>query len=187
EVPAEDLIWQDPIPAVNHELVNAQDIADLKNTIVASGLTVSELVYTAWSSASTFRGSDLKGGANGSRIRLAPQNNWDVNMPHQLSKVLNTLTDIQNNFNSAQTGNKQVSLADLIVLSGCAAVEKAAKDAGHNVTVPFTPGRTDATAEQTDAESFEWLKPEADGFRNYRRAAFTVSDEEMLIDKAQLL
>lgn len=187
EVPKEDLIWQDPIPAVDHDLVSTQDIEELKHTILSSGLTVSELVYTAWSSASTFRGSDLKGGANGARIRLAPQNNWDVNMPHQLSKVLSTLTDIQNNFNSAQTGTKKVSLADLIVLGGCAAVEKAAKDAGHNVTVPFTPGRTDATAEQTDVDSFEWLKPEADGFRNYRRAAFTVSDEEMLIDKAQLL
>uniref|UniRef100_UPI004049EC26 catalase/peroxidase HPI n=1 Tax=Gelidibacter sp. TaxID=2018083 RepID=UPI004049EC26 len=187
EVPAEDLIWQDPVPAVNHELVNAQDIAELKHTILASGLTVSELVYTAWSSASTFRGSDMKGGANGARIRFAPQNNWEVNMPHQLSKVLNTLTDIQTDFNATATGNKKVSLADLIVLGGCAAVEKAASAAGHNVTVPFTPGRTDATEAQTDAESFEWLKPEADGFRNYRRAAFTVSDEEMLIDKAQLL
>jgi catalase-peroxidase len=187
EVPAEDLIWQDPVPAVNHELVNAQDITGLKHTILASGLTVSELVYTAWSSASTFRGSDMKGGANGARIRFAPQNNWEENMPHQLSKVLNTLTDIQTDFNATATGNKKVSLADLIVLGGCAAVEKAASAAGHNVTVPFTPGRTDATEAQTDAESFEWLKPEADGFRNYRRAAFTVSDEEMLIDKAQLL
>lgn len=187
EVPAEDLIWQDPVPAVNHELVNAQDIAGLKNTILASGLTVSELVYTAWSSASTFRGSDMKGGANGARIRLAPQNNWEVNMPHQLAKVLNTLTDIQTQFNNSQAGNKQISIADLIVLGGCAAVEKAAHAAGYNITVPFTPGRTDATQEQTDAESFEWLRPEADGFRNYRRAAFTVSDEEMLVDKAQLL
>ena len=187
EVPAEDLIWQDPVPAVNYELVNAQDIAGLKHTILASGLTVSELVYTAWSSASTFRGSDMKGGANGARIRFAPQNNWEVNMPHQLSKVLNTLTDIQSNFNASAASNKKVSLADLIVLGGCAAVEKAASAAGHNVIVPFTPGRTDATEAKTDAESFEWLKPEADGFRNYRRTAFTVSDEEMLIDKAQLL
>ena len=187
EVPAEDLIWQDPVPAVNYELVNAQDIAGLKHTILASGLTLSELVYTAWSSASTFRGSDMKGGANGARIRFAPQNNWEVNMPHQLSKVLNTLTDIQSNFNASAASNKKVSLADLIVLGGCAAVEKAASAAGHNVIVPFTPGRTDATEAQTDAESFEWLKPEADGFRNYRRTAFTVSDEEMLIDKAQLL
>jgi catalase-peroxidase len=187
EVPAEDLIWQDPIPAVDHELVNSQDIADLKVKILNSGISVSELVYTAWSSASTFRGSDYKGGANGARIRLAPQKDWEVNQPEQLAKVLTTLEGVQNAFNNAQSGNKKVSMADLIVLGGCAAVEKAAKDAGFNVEVPFTPGRTDATAEQTDAESFEWLKPEADGFRNYRRAKFTVADEEMLIDKAQLL
>ncbi|MEX2335496.1 MAG: peroxidase family protein, partial [Pseudohongiella sp.] len=187
EVPAEDLIWQDPVPVADHELVNAQDIADLKGKIMASGLSVSELVYTAWSSASTFRGSDMRGGTNGARIRLAPQKDWEANQPAQLAKVLKTLEGIQQNFNSAQSGNKRVSVADLIVLAGSAAVEKAAKDAGHDVTVPFSPGRTDATQEQTDAESFEPLQPEADGFRNYRRAAFTVSDEEMLIDKAQLL
>lgn len=187
EVPAEDLIWQDPIPEVNHELINESDIANLKTTILASGLSVSELVYTAWSSASTYRGSDKKGGANGARIRLAPQKDWEVNQPEQLAKVLQTLQGIQSDFNNAQSSNKNVSLADLIVLGGCAAVENAAKDGGFDVKVPFTPGRTDATPEQTDAESFDWLKPEADGFRNYRRTAFTVSDEEMLIDKAQLL
>lgn len=187
EVPAEDLIWQDPVPAADHELINAQDIADLKAKILASGLSVSELVYTAWSSASTFRGSDMRGGANGARIRLAPQKDWDANQPAQLARVVTTLEGIQQAFNSAQTGNKRVSVADLIVLAGTAAVEKTAKDAGHDVTVPFAPGRTDATQEQTDAESFEPLKPEADGFRNYRRTAFTVPDEEMLIDKAQLL
>lgn len=187
EVPAEDLIWQDPVPPVDHELVNAQDVAELKSKILASGLSVSELVYTAWSSASTFRGSDMRGGANGARIRLAPQKDWEVNNPDQLSKVLNTLEGIQSDFNNAQSGNKKVSLADLIVLGGAAAVEKAAKDAGHDIEVPFNPGRTDATDEQTDAESFEWLKPEADGFRNYRRTAFAVPDEEMLMDRAQLL
>ncbi|GAB2617859.1 catalase/peroxidase HPI [Belliella aquatica] len=187
EVPAEDLIWQDPIPAVNHDLVDSEDIASLKGKILASGLSVSELVYTAWSSASTFRGSDKKGGANGARIRLAPQKDWEVNQPEQLAKVLNVLEGIQNDFNNSQSGNKKVSIADLIVLGGCAAIEKAAKDGGFDITVPFTPGRMDATEEQTDAESFDWLKPEADGFRNYRRAAFTVADEEMLIDKAQLL
>ncbi|MCH7397696.1 catalase/peroxidase HPI [Belliella sp. DSM 107340] len=187
EVPAEDLIWQDPIPAVDHELVNGEDIANLKAKILSSGLSVSELVYTAWSSASTYRRSDKKGGANGARIRLAPQKDWEVNQPEQLSKVLGILEGIQNDFNSIQSGNKKVSLADLIVLGGCAAVEKAAKDGGFDVAVPFAPGRMDASAEQTDEESFDWLKPEADGFRNYRRAAFTVSDEEMLVDKAQLL
>ncbi|MEX2320381.1 MAG: peroxidase family protein, partial [Saccharospirillum sp.] len=187
EVPAEDLIWQDPMPAVDHELVNVSDISDLKGKILATGLSVSELVYTAWSSASTYRGSDMRGGANGARIRLAPQKDWDVNQPDQLGKVLSALEGVQKAFNEAQSGNKKVSLADLIVLGGVAAVEKAAKDAGHNVDVPFAPGRTDATDDQTDAEAFDWLKPEADGFRNYRRAAFTVSDEEMLIDKAQLL
>lgn len=187
EVPAEDLIWQDPVPAVDHELINAQDIADLKAKILASGLSTSELVYTAWSSASTFRGSDMRGGANGARIRLAPQKDWEANQPQQLSKVLQALEGIQKGFNDSQSGNKKVSLADLIVLGGDAAVEKAAKDAGHNVLVDFVPGRTDATDEQTDAESFEPLKPEADGFRNYRRARFTVSDEEMLVDRAQLL
>ncbi|MAY54399.1 catalase/peroxidase HPI [Pseudohongiella sp. O18] len=186
EVPAEDLIWQDPVPAVDHELINDKDIADLKAKILGSGLTVSELVYTAWSSASTFRGSDMRGGANGARIRLAPQKDWEVNQPEQLAKVLGKLEAIQSEFNSSQSG-KQVSLADLIVLGGSAAVEKAAKDAGHSIAVPFAPGRTDTTQEMTDAESFDPLRPEADGFRNYRRAAFTVSDEEMLVDKAQLL
>ncbi|WP_300496808.1 catalase/peroxidase HPI [Marinobacter sp.] len=187
EVPAEDLIWQDPVPEVDHELINGQDIADLKSKILGAGLSVSELVYTAWSAASTFRGSDLRGGANGARIRLAPQKDWEVNEPQQLAKVLQALEGIQKSFNDAQSGNKKVSLADLIVLGGNAAVEKAAKDAGQSIDVPFSPGRTDATDDQTDVEAFDWLKPEADGFRNYRRAAFTVSDEEMLIDKAQLL
>lgn len=187
EVPAEDLIWQDPIPAVDFEVINDTDVASLKATILASGLTVSELVYTAWSSASTFRGSDLRGGANGARIRLAPQKFWQVNMPEQLSKVLGTLEKIQQEFNAAQSGSKKVSLADLIVLGGCAAVEKAAKDAGFDVTVPFTAGRNDTTQELTDVESFSVLNPEADGFRNYRKAAFTVPDEEMLLDKSQLL
>ncbi len=187
EVPAEDLIWQDPVPSVDHELINSQNIANLKATILASGLTVSELVYTAWSSASTFRGSDKKGGANGARIRLAPQKDWEVNQPQQLARVLQALERIQKEFNAAQSFNKKVSMADLIVLGGCAAIEKAVTDGGYQVEVPFAPGRNDATAEQTDAESFDWLKPEADGFRNYRRTAFTVSDEEMLIDKAQLL
>ena len=187
EVPAEDLIWQDPVPAVDHDLIDTADINDLKTKILASGLTVSELVYTAWSSASTFRGSDMRGGANGARIRLAPQKDWDVNQPAQLAKVLAVLESIQLAFNHAQTGNKKVSMADLIVLGGCAAIEKAAADAGQPVGVPFTPGRTDTTQELTDVESFAPLKPEADGFRNYRRAAFTVPDEEMLIDKAQLL
>ena len=187
EVPDEDLDWQDPVPPVDHELVNDQDIADLKGKLLDSGLSVAELVYTAWSSASTFRGSDMRGGANGARIRLAPQKDWEANQPEQLAKVLKTLEGIQQDFNGAQSGNKKVSLADLIVLGGCAAIEKAAKDAGHSVTVPFSPGRTDAGEELTDVESFEFLKPEADGFRNYRRTAFTVSDEEMLVDKAQLL
>jgi catalase-peroxidase len=187
EVPAEDLLWQDPVPAVDHELINNQDIADLKGKILGSGLSVSELVYTAWSAASSFRGSDMRGGANGARIRLAPQKDWEVNQPQQLAKVLQTLEGVQQAFNAAQSGSKKVSIADLIVLGGCAAVEKAAHDAGNAIEVPFTPGRTDTTQELTDVESFEPLKPEADGFRNYRRAAFTVSDEEMLIDKAQLL
>jgi catalase-peroxidase len=187
EVPKEDLDWQDPIPAVDYQLINDKDVKELKAQILETGLSVSELVYTAWSSASTFRGSDLKGGANGARIALTPQKDWEVNQPAQLSKVLNALTDIQKKFNESQSGNKKVSLADLIVLGGCAAVEKAAKDAGHNMEVPFTPGRADTTQELTDADTFEWLKPEADGFRNYRRTAFTVPDEEMLIDKAQLL
>ncbi|WNB17100.1 catalase/peroxidase HPI [Marivirga arenosa] len=187
EVPEEDLDWQDPIPEVTHDLVNDADVKELKAQILESGLSVSELVYTAWSSASTFRGSDMRGGANGARIALTPMKDWEVNQPAQLSKVIDTLSGIQMKFNDAQSGNKQISLADMIVLGGCAAVEKAAKDAGHKVEVPFSAGRADASQELTDIESFNWLKPEADGFRNYRRAAFTVPDEEMLIDKAQLL
>jgi catalase-peroxidase len=186
EVPEEELIWQDPIPSVNHELINDRDIDDLKGKILASGLSVSELVYTAWSAASTFRGSDMRGGANGARIRLAPQNNWEVNQPEQLNKVLKTLEGIQSDFNSAQSG-KHVSLADLIVLGGCAGVEQAAKNAGHDVTVPFTPGRMDASQEQTDTESFAVLEPAADGFRNYQKTKYAVSAEELLVDKAQLL
>jgi catalase-peroxidase len=187
EVPEEELIWQDPVPAVDHELVNAQDIADLKAKILASGLSISELVSTAWASASTFRGSDMRGGANGARIRLAPQKDWEVNQPIQLSSVLETLEGIQEEFNGAQSGGKKVSLADLIVLGGCAAVEQAAKNAGYDVTVPFTPGRTDASQEQTDVRSFAALEPAADGFRNYQRAKFAVSAEELLLDRAQLL
>ncbi len=187
EVPAEDLIWQDPVPDVDHELINAQDIADLKAKILASGLSVSQLVSTAWASASTFRGSDKRGGANGARIRLAPQKDWEVNQPEQLAKVLQTLEEIQKAFNKAQSGKKKVSLADLIVLGGCAGVEQAAKKAGHEITVPFAPGRTDASREQTDAESFSVLEPAADGFRNYLKARYAVSAEEMLVDKAQLL
>lgn len=187
EVPQEELIWQDPVPAVDHELVNDSDIGNLKANILASGLSVAELVGTAWASASTFRGSDKRGGANGARIRLAPQKYWKVNNPQQLKKVLDTLGRIQNEFNGAQSGNKKVSLADLIVLGGCAAVEKAANNAGHEVTVPFTAGRTDATEEQTDAEAFEALEPVADGFRNYVKDKYTVSSEELLVDKAQLL
>ncbi len=187
EVPAEELIWQDPIPAVNHKLIDAQDIASLKGKILASGLSVSELVSTAWASASTFRGSDKRGGANGARIRLAPQKDWEVNQPAQLAKVLKTLEGIQSAFNSAQSGGKKVSLADLIVLAGCAGVEQAAKNAGHEVTVPFTPGRMDASQEQTDAASFAVLEPVADGFRNYLKTSYAVSAEELLVDKAQLL
>ena len=187
EVPAEELIWQDPIPAVNHKLIDAQDIASLKGKILASGLSVSELVSTAWASASTFRGSDKRGGANGARIRLAPQKDWEVNQPAQLAKVLKTLEGIQSAFNSAQSGGKKVSLADLIVLAGCAGVEQAAKNAGHEVTVPFTPGRMDASQEQTDAASFAVLEPVADGFRNYLKTRYAVSAEELLVDKAQLL
>lgn len=187
EVPAEDLLWQDPVPAVNHALVDEKDIADLKTKILAAGLSVSELVSTAWASASTFRGSDKRGGANGARIRLAPQKDWAVNNPAQLTRVLGVLEGIQKEFNSAQTGGKKVSLADLIVLAGCAGVEKAAKDAGFEVTVPFTPGRMDASQEQTDIESFAVLEPAADGFRNYLKRKFTVSTEELLVDKAQLL
>jgi catalase-peroxidase len=187
EVPEENLIWQDPVPTVDHELIDESDVKLLKDKIKDSGLSVSELVSAAWASASTFRGSDKRGGANGARIRLAPQKNWKVNNPQQLSKVLETLTGIQSEFNSSQSGNKKVSLADLIVLGGCAGIEKASENAGQNVTVPFTAGRTDATAEQTDVESFAVLEPEADGFRNYSRTKFTVCAEEMFIDKAQLL
>ncbi|WP_373184438.1 catalase/peroxidase HPI [Halopseudomonas sp.] len=187
DVPQEDLIWQDPVPAVDHELVNDQDIADLKAKLLASGLSNSELVYTAWSAASLFRDSDKRGGANGARIRLAPQKDWEANQPEQLDRVLKVLEGIQSDFNAAQAGNKKVSLADLIVLGGAAAIEQAASTAGHQITVPFAPGRTDATDEQTEVDSFEWLKPEADGFRNYAKAKFTVSPEEMLVDKAQLL
>jgi catalase-peroxidase len=187
EVPAEELIWQDPVPAVDHELIDAQDIADLKDKILASGLSVSQLVSTAWASASTFRGSDKRGGANGARIRLAPQKDWEVNQPDQLTKVLRTLEGIHKDFNSAQSGGKKVSLADLIVLGGCAGVEQAAKNAGQEVTVPFTPGRTDASQEQTDVASFAVLEPVADGFRNYQKARYSVSAEELLVDRAQLL
>jgi catalase-peroxidase len=187
EVPAEELIWQDPIPAVDHPLIDAKDIADLKGKILASGLSIAQLVSTAWASAATFRGSDRRGGANGARIRLAPQKDWEVNQPAQLATVLATLEGIQKAFNDAQSGGKKVSLADLIVLAGSAAVEKAAKNAGHDIEVPFAPGRTDATQEQTDVESFAVLEPIADGFRNYQKGEYTISPEELLIDKAQLL
>jgi catalase-peroxidase len=187
EVPKEVLIWQDPIPAVTHKLIDDKDIAALKGKLVSSGLSVSELVGTAWASASTFRGSDKRGGANGARVRLAPQKDWEVNNPAQLAKVIKTLEGIQQEFNKSQSSGKQVSLADLIVLGGCAAIEKAAKDAGHNVTVPFTPGRADASQEQTDVESFAVLEPAADGFRNYLKSKHTASAEELLVDKAQLL
>jgi catalase-peroxidase len=187
EIPAEELIWQDPIPAVDHELVDAKDIDSLKGRIIASGLSVSEMVSTAWASASTFRGSDKRGGANGARIRLAPQKDWDVNQPARLAKVLKILKDMQSEFNGKASGGKKVSLADLIVLAGCAGVEQAAKNAGHKVTVPFTPGRMDASQEQTDVVSFAVLEPKADGFRNYQKARYTVSAEELLVDKAQLL
>jgi catalase-peroxidase len=187
EVPKEDLLWQDPIPAVDHPLIDDQDIAALKARVRASGLSVSELVSTAWASASTFRGSDKRGGANGARIRLAPQKDWEANQPTQLAKVLSTLGDIQGEFNRAQSGGKKVSMADLIVLAGCAAVEQAAKQAGHAVTVPFTPGRMDASQEQTDVDAFAVLEPVADGFRNYQKASFSVSAEELLLDRAQLL
>jgi catalase-peroxidase len=187
EVPAEELIWQDPVPAVDHKLIEAKDIAALKEKILGSGLSVSQLVTTAWASASTFRGSDKRGGANGARIRLAPQKDWEVNQPAQLKTVLQTLEEIQKEFNSAQSDGKKVSLADLIVLGGCAGVEKAAKNAGYDVAVPFTPGRTDASQEQTDVESFAVLEPCADGFRNYLKKKYAVSSEEMLVDRAQLL
>jgi catalase-peroxidase len=187
EVPAEELIWQDPIPAVNHKLVDAKDIASLKGKLLASGLSVPELVSTAWDSASTFRGSDKRGGANGARIRLAPQKDWEVNQPAKLEKVLKTLQALQNEFNQAHSDGKQISLADLIVLAGCAGVEQAAKNAGFDVTVPFTPGRMDASQEQTDPASFAALEPKADGFRNYHPARYAVSAEELLVDRAQLL
>jgi catalase-peroxidase len=187
EVPAEELIWQDPIPAVNHPLIDAQDIASLKGKVLASGLSVSELVSTAWASASTFSGSDKRGGANGARIRLAPQKDWDVNEPARLARVLATLEGIRSAFNGAAAGGKKVSLADLIVLAGCAGIEKAAKNAGFDVAVPFTPGRMDASQEQTDAASFAVLEPAADGFRNYLKARYSVRAEELLVDRAQLL
>jgi catalase-peroxidase len=187
EVPAEDLIWQDPIPAVNHKLIDEKDIASLKAKILASGLSVSQLVSAAWASASTFRGSDKRGGANGARIRLAPQKDWEVNQPAQLAKVLKVLEGTQREFNGAQSGGKKVSLADLIVLGGCAGVEQAAKNAGQKVTVPFSPGRMDALQEQTDEVSFAVLEPIADGFRNFLKGRYTVSAEELLVDKAQLL
>lgn len=187
EVPTEELIWQDPVPAVNHKLIEDHDVESLKAGILNSGLSVSQLVSTAWASASTFRGSDKRGGANGGRLRLEPQRNWEVNSPAQLSKVLSILEGIQNDFNQAQTDGKAVSIADLIVLAGCAGVEKAAKDAGHDVKVPFTPGRTDATPEQTDVDSFAVLEPLADGFRNYMKKKYRISAEEMLVDKAQLM
>ena len=187
EVPEEDLIWQDPVPAVDHTLINEKDIDELKAKVLDSGLSVAQLVSTAWASASTFRGSDKRGGANGARIRLEPQKNWEVNNPKQLSKVLKKLEGIQKEFNKAQSGDKKVSLADLIVLAGCAGVEKAAKDAGYDVTVPFTPGRTDASQEWTDVESFKVLEPEADGFRNYHKKQYAECTEQLLVDKAQLL
>ncbi len=187
EVPEEELIWQDPVPAVDHELIDAQDIAELKAKMLASGLSVSQLVSTAWASASTFRGSDKRGGANGARIRLSPQKDWEVNEPAQLKTVLETLENIQRDFNSAQSNGRKVSLADLIVLGGCAGVEQAARNAGHDVTVPFAPGRTDASQEQTDVTSFAVLEPAADGFRNYLKSRYAVSAEELLVDRAQLL
>jgi catalase-peroxidase len=187
EVPEEELIWQDPVPAVDHELIDAQDIADLKGKILASGLSISQLVSTAWASASTFRGSDKRGGANGARIRLAPQKDWEVNQPDQLAEVLGILEGIQKEFNKAQSGGKKVSFADMIVLGGCVGVEQAAQNAGHDVAVPFAPGRTDASEEQTDVTSFHVLEPKADGFRNYQKAKYAVTAEEMLVDRAQLL
>jgi catalase-peroxidase len=187
EVPAETLIWQDPIPPVDHKPIDAKDIAELKSKILAAGLSVSELVGAAWASASTFRGSDKRGGANGARVRLAPQKDWEVNQPAQLSKVLKALEEIQKGFNASASGGKKVSLADLIVLGGAAAIEKAAKDGGHTVEVPFTPGRMDASQEQTDAESFAPLEPHADGFRNYLGHRQFMLPEEALVDRAQLL
>ncbi|HSM78887.1 MAG TPA: peroxidase family protein, partial [Bryobacteraceae bacterium] len=186
-VPSEPLLWQDPVPAVDHELIDEQDIAALKTRIFASGLSIPQLVTTAWASAATFRGSDKRGGANGARIRLAPQKDWEVNQPAELAKVLAKLETIQKDFNSAQSGGKKVSLADLIVLGGCAAVEEAAKKAGHDVKVPFSPGRTDASQDQTDVHSFAVLEPTADGFRNYLRHGHRQSAEELLVDRAQLM
>jgi catalase-peroxidase len=187
EVPGEDLLWQDPIPEVDYELIDEKDISELKKEIIGSDLTVSELVSAAWASASTYRDSDKRGGANGARVRLAPQKDWEVNNPEQLTRVLKTLENIREEFNTAQSGDKEVSFADLIVLGGCAAIEKAAENAGYDIKVPFTPGRTDANAEQTDVESFEWLKPDADGFRNYYDTKRNATAEELLIDKAQLM
>ncbi|HEY3593954.1 MAG TPA: peroxidase family protein, partial [Polyangiaceae bacterium] len=187
EVPTEELIWQDPIPKVDHPLIDDKDIASLKSKILASGLSISQLVTTAWASASTFRGSDKRGGANGARIRLAPQKDWAVNQPEQLGKVLRALEGVQREFNGAAGGGKKVSLADLIVLAGSAAVEQAAKNAGHPVTVPFKPGRTDASQEQTDVASFSALEPVADGFRNFLKGKYSVPSEALLVDKAQLL
>jgi catalase-peroxidase len=187
EVPAEDLVWQDPIPAVDHKLIDAQDIAALKAKVLSSGLSISALVSTAWASASTFRGSDKRGGANGARIRLAPQKDWEVNQPEQLAKVLKTLEGIQSDFNGKQSSGKKISLADLIVLGGCAGVEQAAKNGGHSVTVPFTPGRMDASQDQTDVDSFSVLEPIADGFRNFLKGKYSIPSETLLIDRAQLL
>jgi catalase-peroxidase len=187
EVPSEELLWQDPIPVVDHTLIDDKDIGALKSTIVASGLTVSQLVSTAWAAASTFRGSDKRGGANGARIRLTPQKDWDANNPEQLANVLKTLEKIQSDFNGKQSDGKKVSLADLIVLAGCVGVEQAARNAGHIVAVPFTPGRADASQEQTDVDSFAVLEPIADGFRNYLKRKYSVPSEKLLIDKAQLL
>ena len=187
EVPKEELIWQDPVPEVNYKLIDGQDIEKIKNGIIDSGLSVSQLVSVAWASASTFRGSDMRGGANGARIRLAPQVDWEVNQPDQLKAVLQTLESIQKEFNSTQSGGKKVSLADLIVLGGCAAIEQAAKNAGYDLSVPFIPGRTDASQEQTDVQAFKVLEPVADGFRNYLKAKYSVSAEELLLDRAQLL
>jgi catalase-peroxidase len=187
EVPAEDLIWQDPIPPLRHPLIDAEDVRALKDRLLASGLSVADLVRTAWASAATYRGSDHRGGANGARIRLAPQKDWEVNEPQHLSRVLQTLEAIKAEFDAGASGGKKVSIADLIVLGGSAGIEKAAADAGHRIEVPFTPGRTDASAEQTDAESFEVLEPRADGFRNYLQVRFSVPTEELLVDRAQLL
>jgi catalase-peroxidase len=187
EVPEEDLLWQDPIPPVDHPLVDSADVADLKQRILASGLTRAELVQTAWAAASTFRGSDKRGGANGGRIRLEPQRNWEVNQPEQLARVLQVYEGIKAEFDAAQSGGKRISIADLVVLGGCVGIDEAAREAGHQVEVPFTPGRTDASQEQTDVEGFAVLEPKADGFRNYLQVEFSVPTEELLIDRAQLM